>query len=159
MGSVLAELLVRSGCTVTLVTPAGEAANWTSNTLEQAAIQTRLLELGVAIVPHRAVSAIRKDGVETMCIYTGRTGGIACDGVVLVAARLPNEALYLDLLARQSEWAGAGIESVRAIGDALAPGIIAAAIWSGHRCARELDEDVAVDEPPFRRELTELAPL
>ncbi len=159
MGGVLAELLVRSGCTVTLVTPAGEAANWTSNTLEQAAIQTRLLELGVEIVPHRAVSAIRKDGVETTCIYTGRTGGIACDGVVVVAARLPNEALYLDLLARQPEWADAGIQSVRAIGDALAPGIIAAANWSGHRYARELDADVAVDEPPFRRELTELAPL
>ena len=35
--------------------------------------------------------------------------------------------------------ADAGIKSVKCIVDCYAPGIIPAAIWSGHRYARELD--------------------
>ncbi|MEI9904624.1 MAG: FAD-dependent oxidoreductase [Asticcacaulis sp.] len=35
MGGVLAELLTRAGCQVTLVTPAPLVSNWTENTLEQ----------------------------------------------------------------------------------------------------------------------------
>ena len=44
------------------------------------------------------------------------------------------------------------------IGDALAPATIAAAVYSGHRYARELDEVIDPDAVPFERELTELAP-
>jgi dimethylamine/trimethylamine dehydrogenase len=158
MGSVLAELLVDAGCAVTLVTPAAETANWTQNTLEQGAIQTRLLELGVRIVPHRAVGRILPDGVETACVFTGRTDTLACNAVVLVTARLPHEALYLDLTSRRADWPDAGIGSVTAIGDAFAPGLIAAAVYAGHRYARELDAEVPRDEPPFRRELAEMLP-
>jgi len=158
MGSALAELLVEAGCDVTLVTPAAEPANWTRNTLEQRAIQTRLLERGVRIVPHRAVSTIQREGVETICVFTGRTDELACDATVLVTAREPEEALYLDLTSRRDEWPVAGIRSVRVIGDACAPGLIAAAVYSGHRYARELDAEVPVDEPPFRRELAEMSP-
>jgi len=50
----------------------------------------------------------------------------------------------------------AGIKSVTRIGDCLAPGTIAAAVYSGHRHARELDEPVP-DGVPFRRELPLLA--
>jgi len=155
---VLAELLVGAGCEVTLVTPAAEVANWTKNTLEQRAIQTRLLELGVRIVPHRAVSAIRRDGVETACVFTGRAGEIVCRAVVLVTAREPVEALHLDLKSRRDDWSAAGIRSIRVIGDACAPGLIAAAVYAGHRYARELDAEVPLDEPPFRRELAEMRP-
>src|ERR1700727_1706913 len=45
MGGVLAELLVRAGRRVTLVTPAVCASSWTTNTMEQHRIQRRLLEL------------------------------------------------------------------------------------------------------------------
>ena len=41
--------------------------------------------------------------------------------------------------------------------DCLAPGTIAAAVYSGHRFARELD--VTADAVPFRRENVELAEL
>ncbi|MBP6514650.1 MAG: hypothetical protein KA224_05685, partial [Steroidobacteraceae bacterium] len=57
---------------------------------------------------------------------------------------------HQDLLAREGEWERAGILSVRCIGDALAPGLIAHAVYAGHRYARELDE-VQVGEVPFRR--------
>lgn len=49
MGGVLAELLVRRGCQVTLLTPAPMVSFWTQYTLEQERIQRRLLELGVAL--------------------------------------------------------------------------------------------------------------
>ena len=47
--------------------------------------------------------------------------------VVIVTARLPEDSLLGDLVARRDEWARRGPQSVRAIGDALAPGTIAAA--------------------------------
>jgi dimethylamine/trimethylamine dehydrogenase len=159
MGGVLAELLVGQGRQVTLVTPAANVSNWTYHTLEQGHIQTRLLELGIAIEPHRAVTAVHGAGVETACVFTGRKGKIACDAVVLVTARLPSESLYRDLLDRRQAWANNAILSVKAIGDAFAPGIIAAAVYAGHRYARELDGPEAGDDPPFKRELTELAAL
>ena len=63
----------------------------------------------------------------------------------------------LDLLGRQPDWADAGLLSVRAIGDAWAPATIAAAVWSGHRYAEELDEPQPAGPVPYLREVTELA--
>ena len=37
--------------------------------------------------------------------------------------------------------------------------VVAAAVYAGHRAARELDGPDPGDEVPFRREVTELAPL
>ena len=48
--------------------------------------------------------------------------------------------------------ADAGIKSVKRIGDCYALGIIAAAVWSGHRFARELDAPPPGDVS-FKREL------
>jgi dimethylamine/trimethylamine dehydrogenase len=41
---------------------------------------------------------------------------------------------------------------VSCVGDALAPGTVAAAVHGGHRAARELDLDIDPDAVPFRRE-------
>jgi dimethylamine/trimethylamine dehydrogenase len=41
------------------------------------------------------------------------------------------------------------------VGDCGAPSTIAAAVYAGHRLAREFDQSPA--EVPFRRELTEIA--
>jgi dimethylamine/trimethylamine dehydrogenase len=159
MGSVLAELLVREGRQVTFVTPAGEVANWARNTLEQEKIQTRLLEIGVEIRPHRAVTRVERGGVELACVFTGKPSSLACDVVLLVTARDPCHDLYLALQARRDDWAAAGIASVKAVGDALAPGLIAAAVYAGHRYAQELDAPAIGDALPFKRDVAELAPL
>jgi dimethylamine/trimethylamine dehydrogenase len=72
----------------------------------------------------------------------------------MVTARLPEDELYLDLVSRQEQ---GEITSVRAIGDAWAPGTIAAAVWSGRRYAEEFDADLpGNDGVPFRREVTQL---
>jgi len=157
MGGLMAELLVAEGAKVTLVTPASEPSNWARNTLEQHKIQARLLTLGVAIETNRALTRIEAGGVETACIFTGNRREQAADAVVLVTARLPREALYRDLLARPADWAGAGLSSVRAIGDARAPSTIAAAVHAGRRYAEEFEEPRSPDAMPFRREVTALA--
>jgi dimethylamine/trimethylamine dehydrogenase len=158
MGGVLAELLAREGRRVTLVTPANCVSSWTTATMEQHRIQRRLLELGVELVTSHAVVALVSDGAVATCVYTGRERTIAADAAVLVTARLPVDAVYRELVAARSRWASAGLRTVRAIGDCLAPGTIAAAVWEGRRYAEELDEpDDRGDTTPFRREVTELA--
>ena len=157
MGGVIAELLARKGCKVTFVTTSAYVSDWTLNTLEQAAIHRRLVEAGVRIVLNTGVAAIRADGVQTACSYTGAAGHIGCGAVVMVASRLPDDALYRDLMARQADWADAGIASVKVIGDANAPGPIAWATYAGHRYARALDMPDIGDALPFRREVTALA--
>ncbi len=119
MGGVLAELLIQNGNRVTYLTPLAKVSEWSSNTLEQALIQTRLLELGVDVRVTRAVTAVEAGSVMAACIYTGRTTRIDCDAVLMVTARLPDEQLYLDLKQQLAAWADHGIVSVKAIGDAL----------------------------------------
>jgi dimethylamine/trimethylamine dehydrogenase len=157
MGAVLAELLARENYAVTLVTPAADVSNWTFNTLEQGFVQKRMLDLGVSIRPHHSVTALRADAAIASCVFTGRKAELEADALVLVTARLPNDQLYLDLKAREADWAAAGIKSVKVIGDACAPGPIAYAVYAGHRYARELDAPDIGDAVPFKRELTELA--
>ena len=159
MGGVIAELLAKTGCAVTLVTPSAYVSDWTLNTLEQAAIHRRLVEAGVRIVLNTGVAAVLADGVETACSYTGAVGRIGCDAAVIVGSRLSEDGLYHALTARQPDWADAGIRSVKVIGDACAPGPIAWATYAGHRYARELDMPDIGDALPFRREVTALAPV
>jgi dimethylamine/trimethylamine dehydrogenase len=158
MGGVLAELLAREDYRVTLVTPAADVSNWTHATLEQRRIQTRLLELGIQLRPHRALTSAQRGQVSTACVFTGRQEQHAADAVVMVTARTPDDGLYLDLLGAKERWADAGIKRVTLIGDAMAPAPIAAAVYSGHKAARAVDmpEDTG-DEVPFLREVAGLA--
>jgi dimethylamine/trimethylamine dehydrogenase len=156
MGGVLAELLVARGASVTFVTPSPKISEWSTNTLEQAQIQRRLLELGVAVTVSHAVNVVGETGVTLACTYTGREHDLTCDAVVLVTARLPNDALYTELVADEARWADCGIRSVKAVGDAQAPAAIAWATYAGHRYAEEFDSADVGDSLPFRREVAGL---
>lgn len=157
MGGVLAELMAQQGTKVTLVTPSAYVSDWTRNTLEQAAIHRRLVELGVEIVLNRTITRIAAGGAITGCVYTGALQDITADAVVLVTSRNQDDGVWRELKARQAEWASNGIRSIKVIGDAEAPGPIAWATYAGHRFARELDEPDIGDALPFRREVTALA--
>ena len=157
MGGVLAEMFAKAGRTVTLVTPAAEASVWTHKTIEHERIQTRLLELGVTIRPHRKLVRRMADGLEIACVFTGRTEMIDCAELITVTVRLPDEALYLALHARQAEWRDAGITSLKRIGDCAGPATIAAAVYEGHRYARGLDAPFDPDAVPFKRERIEVS--
>ena len=157
MGGVLAELLAREGLEVTLLTPAAYVSEWTRNTLEQASIHRRLAELGVDVVLNRGIVSAGYGAVVGDCVYTGRIATFECDALVMVASREGEAALHGALLAREREWADAGLRTVKLIGDAEAPGPIAWATYAGHRYARELDAPDLGDALPFRREVTRLA--
>ncbi len=154
LGGVLAELLAAEGFSVSLVTPEPMVSAWTANTLEQHRIQSRLLELGVSL--HTACDVLGGDAAALLVgsVYAGDPVAVPCDAAVLVTARLPNEDLALDLARRREAWANAGLVSMRTVGDAHAPGTIAAAVWDGRRFAEEIDgpADVAL----FRRSLAAL---
>ena len=159
MGGVLAELLAREGRQVTLVTPANCVSSWTAATMEQHRIQRRLLELGVEIVASHAVIGTVVDSVRAVCTFTERERELPADAVVMVTARLPVDDVYQELVVLRPRWADAGLRSVKAVGDCLSPGTVAAAVWEGRRYAEELDaDDDRGDTVPFRREVTELAP-
>ncbi|OFW66040.1 MAG: NADH:flavin oxidoreductase [Actinobacteria bacterium RBG_16_68_21] len=149
LGGVLAELLARAGAEVTLVTAEAEVSPWTRNTMEQHRVHRRLLEGGVDILAHSVVTATRAGEVVVEHVVTGGLDRRPADVLVLVTGRLPNDGLARDLPARTAEWPAAGLRSVRAIGDAFAPGAIVGAVWDGRRFAEELDgpDDAAL----FRR--------
>jgi dimethylamine/trimethylamine dehydrogenase len=157
MGGVIAELLAADGLDVALITPAAHVSQWTTNTLEVARIRKRVIRAGVDVRTNTAVTAVTADGVRTACVYTGDESTVSADSVVMVTARLPHDGLYQELLSRNREWADAGLRSVRAIGDAWAPATIAAAVWSGHRYAEELDEPQPLGPVPYLRETPQLA--
>ena len=160
MGGLMAEVLADNGFETHYLTPAGEASTWTRNTMEQHFIQARLLEKGVRIHPFANLDAVARGSITASCTFTGQTEEVQTDAVVLVTSRRPVDRLAHDLEARAADWPSAGIESVTAIGDALAPATIAHAVYAGRRYAEELDgPPVTGDEVPFRREITELHPL
>jgi dimethylamine/trimethylamine dehydrogenase len=152
MGGVLAELLAREGRRVTLVTPAPRVSEWADHTMEQGRIQAALMELGVRLELAKAVVSSTAGALNLVCAYTGRASDLECDALVTVTARLPEDGLVHGLEA-------IGVTAVRAVGDALAPGTIAHAVWDGRRYAEELDgSDTEADGMPFLRETVELAP-
>ena len=157
MGGVLAELLVKNGAEVTLITPSARVSEWSVNTLEQHDIHRRLVGMGVEIVLNRAVSEITADGVRTECVFSGQSDERQAGSVVLVTAQTQNDGLWADLKSREAAWADHDIRSIRVIGDAEAPGPIAWATYAGHRYARKLDEPDRGDALSFRREVTGLA--
>jgi dimethylamine/trimethylamine dehydrogenase len=159
MGGVLAALLAREGYDVSLGTPAAEASVWMHNTMEQQRVQRELIELGVRVLAHRALAAVQAGYVELACTFTGRRSAVETDALVMVSSRLPENALAAALQARESDYAQAGIRSVQVIGDALAPGTIAAAVFGGRRAAEELGRPPDPDALPFRREVAQLLPL
>jgi dimethylamine/trimethylamine dehydrogenase len=140
------------------VTPAARVSEWTVNTLEQVRIQRRMLEAGIEIVPSRAVEGASAGVVRTACVYTSEVEERAADALVLVTSRLPDDGLAADLHARAGDWEAAGLSSVRAVGDALCPGTIAAAVWDGRRYAEQLGELPDADGVPFLREIAGLSP-
>lgn len=155
MGGVLAELLANQGCEVTLVTPAPLVSIWTENTLEQGRINQRLLKKNVTIYKQTDLAEIQADKVIVSSVESGQKTELDCDAVVLVTQRIANDALYIALKPALEE---KKLSSLHVIGDALAPHIIAQAVYSGHELAREFDEPL-IEGTPFRVEYPSLDSL
>ena len=147
MGSVMAEALVRAGLDVVLMTPADTISSWGSFTYDRWRAQTQLMALGVELAVARNLHTFDGQQVVSSCCYTGASGSHEARNLLLVTARQPNDGLFHALKATDEELADGPVKSVHRIGDCNAPAIIAAAVFAGHRYARELGEQVDRDNP------------
>ena len=137
LGAVIALALRARGNAVTLVTPAGRAGQWSSHTNEQYASVRAMLHAGIEIVINRVVDRIAPDGVTALCVFSGRRQEIGADWVLPLTRREPHDALYHAVRFAVSEHRTGAPKTVARIGDCLAPGTIAAAVYSGYRAALE----------------------
>lgn len=152
MGSVLAELLVHHGASVTLITPSAYVAEWTINTLEQSFVQERLTDLSVDVCLNTALDSVKTGMANTLCLNSKKAKPMQADAIVLVTSMRSSAQLHENLNALQPRWQDHGIKSVTVFGDAEAPAPIAWATYAGHRYATMLDtEQSEEDALPFRR--------
>jgi dimethylamine/trimethylamine dehydrogenase len=157
MGGVLAEHLASGGHSVSYVTPAGHASAWTIMSNEQPQVHRALSSAGIALHTLARVTAFGGGAVTLANQFTNAATQLECRSLVIVGARFADDALHRELAARPEELAAAGILSLTRIGDALAPGAIVHAVYSGHRYARELGADPATHEPRRDAPLARLA--
>ncbi|HEY2110822.1 MAG TPA: NADH:flavin oxidoreductase, partial [Dongiaceae bacterium] len=156
MAGAIAEKLVQAGRHVTFVTPGLEVSSWTVMTDEQFRVQTRLMAAGVAIHLARRLASWDGATARIASIYDGDAVDIAGDSLLLVAARDPVDALARELAVMREGGELDRIETLHTIGDAFVPGAIYAAVYAGHRAAREFGETIDPDEVGYIRELVSL---
>ncbi len=149
MGGVLAELLAQNGCEVTLMTPAPTISYWTQFSLEQDRILKHLEKLNVTLLANHVIAAHTPTTAAVTNTITSAESTLACDAILMVTDRIPSDALYHEL---KPALADGRLKSLRIIGDAEAPNIIAQAVFSGHLAAREFDEIIDPDLTPFKVE-------
>jgi dimethylamine/trimethylamine dehydrogenase len=156
MGVSLAEKLASEGKKVTIMTPMGHIAPYMHFTLEAPNMHRKLHKLGVEIVTYHLPTKIEAGGVTATHVYVVDAHEHTWEAVetVLVTQRRSNEALFRELKdsvgleALKAE----GVEALYRIGDCEAPRLVADAIFSGHRLAREIDTDYPAVPLPFKRE-------
>ena len=146
MGGVIAEKLAENGNDVTYLTPGSLASFWTYFTDEHDLVYKRMTEAGVQIILNRELLSYDGAQAVTGCVYTGAPETVSVDNVVLVTSREPRDALFHELQQAVDDGAEGAPKTVQCIGDANAPAIIAAAVFAGHKYARELDCDKRPDE-------------
>ena len=124
---------------------------------KQTASSDLLRALDVRIITGHEILSFAGDAAVLSCVWSHRELSVVCASALTITARLPHDALYQSLLAREGEWSAAGVRQVDCIGDALAPGLIAHAVYAGHRYAREFDDMRSrhdrADAVPFRRHM------
>jgi dimethylamine/trimethylamine dehydrogenase len=117
---------------------------------EQPQVHRALESAGIALHTLSRVSSFGDGSVTLANQFTNSETVFPCDSLVIVGTRFANDALYAELMALEAEFAHAAIRSVSRVGDALAPGAIVHATYSGHRYAEEFDADSRAI--PYRRD-------
>jgi dimethylamine/trimethylamine dehydrogenase len=138
LGSAVALHLSAQGARVTLATPEFRIGGWTRYTNEYSLTMRALADGGVDIVTANRLRAFEPGCARLESIHGDAVLELEADAVVPVGARESDDALWRDLQSRRDAFEARGGLSIRRIGDCYAPGIVAAAVFSGHRAAREL---------------------
>ena len=156
MGVSIAEKLAAEGKKVTLMTHLGTICPYMHFTLEAPNQHRKLHSLGVEIVTYHIPIKIEQGSVTSVHVYDehAHEHGWDADAVVLVTQRRSEEKLFrslkddIGLDALKAE----GVQALYRIGDCEAPRLIADAVFSGHRLAREIDTEDPSIPLPYKRE-------
>jgi dimethylamine/trimethylamine dehydrogenase len=138
LGTAIALLASANGCQVALVSPSDSLAEWSHNTQEHRPTMQALIEAGVECVTAKGLVGFESGVVQLECIYSGKSSQLAADQLIPISTRVADDALWIALDQRRTELQQQGLVSLQRIGDCRAPGIIAAAVYAGHKAAREL---------------------
>ena len=149
MGSVLAEVAVKTGRKVVFISSTPTVSAWSENTLEQSRIQSKLMNLNIEIITSHKLCNHQDKQLSISCLFTEKILQIECETLILVTSRIPNDILWRELSTKKDTWKDMGIETVTRIGDCLQPGLIAMAVQSGHKFVRTVEEQ---QEDLFKRE-------
>jgi dimethylamine/trimethylamine dehydrogenase len=153
VGVSVAEKLARNGKQVTIVTPFAQIAPYMWATNEAPRMYRTLRELGVTFVTSHIVTEVTPSTVRGHdAILSEGSAEWDADAVVLVTQRLSNDDLFRSLTVDDDALDDAEIRGVFRIGDSVVPGLIADAVFDGHRLAREIDSPTPAAALPFIRE-------
>jgi len=126
IGVGAAELLARNGSDVWLITPDLVAGNQLSLSGDLVGANTRLASLGVTLVTHCTLVAIRDGELVLEDRFDGEITTLTCDLVIDAGYDMPWEPIF----------------TAPRIGDALAPRSVVSAILEGRRFAASLKAGV-----------------
>jgi dimethylamine/trimethylamine dehydrogenase len=138
LGTAIALLARANGCHVTLVTPADSLAGWSHFTEEHGPTMQALVAAGIEWVTARGLVGFEPGRVHLQCVFSGKPSQLEADQLIPISARITDDTLWHALAARRGELEQQGLLSLQRIGDCRAPGIIAAAVYAGHKAARGL---------------------
>ncbi|MFK7836511.1 MAG: FAD-dependent oxidoreductase [Sulfitobacter sp.] len=147
MGGVIAEKIKAAGIDVTLCTPDEVVSEWAGKTSERWRIRTHLMKLGIGIELAQALTSFDGEVATLTCQFSGVKKQLPFASVIMVTQRAPNDALYHELIAMAGGEQDTLPFTLTRIGDCEAPAIVAAATYAGHRYARQLEENVDIDQP------------
>jgi pyruvate/2-oxoglutarate dehydrogenase complex dihydrolipoamide dehydrogenase (E3) component len=129
-GVGIADLLSRRGKQVEIVARHSIMGN-DLDLMTNARVQQIMAERGVKFTPLTFIASIERDKVNLINIYTHAVrvveGPIT---VILITGRKANEDLYFCLKGK--------IKELYRVGDCLAPRLVSAAIYDGHKVGREI---------------------
>ena len=150
LASAIALKLRADNIAVTLVTPEARVGGWSHFTTEQIPVIRQLIDAGVEMMGDKGLASWTGKSAQLACAFSGAMSEIEADFLIPVTARIPNDELYLELESRKAAFQSKGGISLQRIGDCRMPGIIATAVYDGHKIAQELGETATSTE--IRRE-------
>ena len=138
LGSAIALKLRAQNIDVTLVTPEARTAGWSYYTKEQFPLIQQLLKANVKLINDKGLVGWDGKSAKLACVFSQAASEVDADYLIPLTARQPNDGLFDALKSRQQEFNKQGGISLQHIVDCAMPGIIATAIYDGHKAAHEL---------------------
>ena len=144
MGGCLAELLRERHKEITLVTPANAVSAWTSMNNESWRIRGRMIELDIKLLLEHYLIGMDESHLQLTSIYSdSEITTIEAGSLIIVGVRTSEDTLYKELIARSEFSEHSGVSNIKSIGDCVAPGTIAHAVYSGHEHGRNIDKQTS----------------